>query len=288
MGSNASKVENTIPVETNTAIIPTIPQDVIDEILAHLAAETGGRARVLASSTLKACALVSKPWVQSCQRHLFRVVKFTSGNVNGWFEAFPVPEESPGRHVRDLHVWLGGEDGVPENLFEFVRWFSNVEKISLMGYRGDPSLRNPSLWRLPPSITTLAVDTDAITLVQVRDVIAQLPNLDNLTLSGTLAAVDRRELPGIGTALRGRFCGKIALRDACVHEDVINMLLEIPSGLRFTEVWIHCTGDRLPSVVRLAEACGNTLVKLSYMVMFCKPRSFSSSSARSIDADAIS
>ena len=296
MGSNASKATlgHFAPVKTNAVIIPTVPQDIIDEILEHLATETDPRdfrVRALASKTLKACALVSKPWAQSCQRHLFRVVVFTSRRVNGWFKIFPVQEEGPARHVRDLRVWVKGEDSVPENLFELIQWFSNVEKISLMGYGGGPPSRRPSLWILPTSVTFLAVDTDAVSLLQVRDIMAQLPNLDNLSLSGSLAAMDRRELPGIGAALGGRFGGKIALRDGCVQEDVINMLLEIPSGLRFTEVGIHCTGDRLPLAVRLAEACGKALVKLSYTAMFCKSHSshcLASPSARSIDADAIS
>ena len=136
---------------------------------------------------------------------------FTLCNTRRWLKVFPVPEVSPSHHVRDLRVWLGGEDSAPENLFELVQWFPNVEKISLMGYEGDLSLRRTSLWKLPPSITTLAVDTDAITLVQVWDVIAKLPNLDNLSLSGSPTAVDRRELPGIGTVLRGRFGGKLTL-----------------------------------------------------------------------------
>ena len=46
------------------------------------------------------------------------------------------------------------------------------------------------------------------------------------------------------------------------------MLLEIPSGLRFTETQIHCTQECLPSTIRFVEACGETVVKLSYSVAF--------------------
>jgi len=95
---------------------------------------------------------------------------------------------------------------------------------------------------------------------------AQLPNLDNLSLLGYPAAVDRRELPGIGTVLRGRFGGKLILSDGYAGEDCVNMLLEIPSGLRFTEVQVHCTRGRHLSAIRLAEACARTLVKLSHTV----------------------
>ena len=101
---------------------------------------------------------------------------------------------------------------------------------------------------------------------------AQLPNLDELLLSGPLDAIERRGLPGIGTVLRGRFGGKLLLTEGHADEGVINMLLEIPSGLRFTEVQIHCTHECLLPVVRLAEACNKTLVKLSYsVILHCEP-----------------
>jgi len=53
------------------------------------------------------------------------------------------------------------------------------------------------------------------------------------------------------------------------------MLLEIPSGLGFTEVQIHCVQECLVPTVRLAEACGETLVKLLYTVtLHRKPHPF--------------
>jgi len=95
---------------------------------------------------------------------------------------------------------------------------------------------------------------------------ARLPNLDDLSLREPLHTGDRRELLGIGRDLRGRFGGKLVLRDVnCTNGDVMNMLLEIPTGLHFTEVDIHCATKCLPSVVRLVEACSGTIVKLFIM-----------------------
>jgi len=92
-----------------------------------------------------------------------------------------------------------------------------------------------------------------------------LPNLDDLLLWGSLVAVGgRTSLPRIGAILRGRFGGQLGLLGGLASEDVVNMLLEIPTGLRFTEVQIRGTCECLLSVLRLAEACGKTLVKLSY------------------------
>jgi len=272
-------LEPKYPTSTNTkTIVPTIPHDIIDEILDHLATDSDVSGSLFPSTfaSLRACALVSKAWVQSCQRHLFHIVDFTSKNADRWPKTFPVPEESPAHRVRNLRVRIGGIGCVPENLFEFTQWFSNTEKISLIGYGGAPPLRRPSLWRLPQSVTTLFVNTDAINLAQVRDVMVQLPNLDSLTLSGTLAATDRKELPGIGTAVRGRFGGKLILYSEDDCKDVVNMLLEIPSGLHFTEAWIYYQREHLLSTIRLVEAFGRTLVKLSQRVASQgKPRHFS-------------
>jgi len=251
-----------VPVKAKTVIIGhRIPQDIIDEIVDHLAIDSDFQ-------SIRACALVSKSSVQTCRRHLFRIVAFTPRDVDKWFKTFPVPEESPAYHVRDLRVWIGGDGCVPERFFKYTPWFTNVEKISLFGHGGVPLLRRTSLWRLPQSATSLTIDTSVVTLVQVRDIMAQLPNLDDLLLSGSLATVDRRELLGIGTVLRGRFGGKLNLSGECAGEDVINMLLEISSGLHFTEMKVWCMHTGLPLASRLVEACGKTLVKVSHTVIF--------------------
>jgi len=127
---NSTQLPSTVPT-TDSKTIPGIPQDVIDEILDHLSTDSD-------PGSLRACALVSKSWVQSSQRHLFRAVGFNSRDVDGWFKAFPVPEESPAHHVRDLRVWIGGGNSVPEKFFEYIHWFTNVEKLSLCGFGGSP------------------------------------------------------------------------------------------------------------------------------------------------------
>ena len=253
MGLETSKVTH--------PTVPRIPQDIVDQVLDHLAADSD-------IQSLRACALVSESWTQPCQHHLFHTVVFASRHMDRWFEMFPVPEESPARHVKDLHVEIGWDDPVPDRFFECTPWFTNVERVYLLGHMAPPSSLKPSSWKLPESITSLTVNTSVFTLVQVRDVMAQLPNLDDLTLMGSLVGADRKELPGIGSVVKGRFGGKLKLCDEFASEDVVNMFLEIPSGLHFTEAVIHSTPECLPSAVRIAEACCETLMKLSYPVAF--------------------
>ena len=180
---------------------------------------------------------------------------------------FPVPERSPAHHVKELRIWIAGRDWVPERFFGYTPYFTNAERVRLLGYGGAPPLRVPSLWSLPQSVTSLIVNSGVVTLAQIRDIMAQLPNLDELSLLGSLIRMDKKELVGIGTVLTGRFGGKLLLRDECADKGVLNMLLEIPTGLHFTEVDIRCTGECLFSFAKLVGVCGTTLVKLSCTVI---------------------
>ena len=147
----------------------------------------------------------------------------------------------------------------------------------------------PSLWRLSQSITSLTMNTaGVVALAEICNVMAQLPNLDDLSLSGTLVPAEKGALPGIGKTLGGRFSGKLTLRAAGYTDaDIMNMLLGIPTGLRFTEIDIRCLCQCFPSAVKLVAACGKTLVKLSHAVVLnCKSHPFSCSgwlSERSIN-----
>ena len=217
--------ERPTPVKTETTAILRVPQDIVDEVLDHLAQATDSD-----PGSLRACALVSRSWVQLCRHHLFRDVGFNSRDVDRWFEVFPVPEESPAHHVRDLRIWVGGGSCVPEKFFEYTHWFTNVGKLSLCGFGGVPPSRTPSLWRLPQSITSLIVEASVVTLKQVRDIMAQLPNLDNLSLSRALTPAGNDVLPGVGATPRGRFGGRLLLCGGCAGEDVVDMLLEATSG----------------------------------------------------------
>jgi len=137
-----------------------------------------------------------------------------------------------------------------------------------VGAWGSSTVSDAFALEVTASVTSLTINTNMFTLVEIGDIMAQLPDLDDLSLSWSLLSEDRGALLGIGTVLRGRFGGRLVLRDGCADEGVMNVLLEIPTGLRFTEVQIYCTHRCLSSAIRLVEACGNTLVKMSYAVTF--------------------
>ena len=97
-------------------------------------------------------------WVPSCRRHLFHTIFFTSRHMTRWLETFPVPEESPAHHVRDLRFSVGGPISVLERFFEHMPWFTNVEGVALSRYNTFKPFWLPSFWRLPQSATSLTTE----------------------------------------------------------------------------------------------------------------------------------
>ena len=278
MGSKVSKTKRPTPVKskTQTALASKLPQDIIDEILDHLVTRLDSsnpkfRELDIASNlrSLRSCALVSKPWVPSCRRRLFHTIVLTPFTMTKWLEKFPVPEESPAHLVKDLYVWVAKPPDyyVPDKFFEYTPWFANANSLTLLGCKDAAMRQRPLFWRSPRSITSLAIKTSWISLLEIRDIMAELPNLDSLWLSGALDE-DGRRFQRIGTILRGRFSGKLRLCYTAAGESVTNMLLEIPTGIHFTEFQIECPRSFIPSNIRFLEACSNTLVRLSYMVDF--------------------
>ena len=213
IGSKPSKAKRrSITVATKTTNIPIvskppqesrIPNEIIDEILNHLVADSNFGNDSLQKSP-RSCSLVSiLSWVSSCRRHLFHTITFTSRNVAKWFEAFPVPEESPAYHVKDLRFSLGGRYGAPEEFFKHTPWFTNAEKMTVTGNVMFPSLGIPLFARLPQSATSLARLT--LCRCEISCIMVHLPNLNDLVLSGTVVVRFRKLLLGSGTVLMGRF-----------------------------------------------------------------------------------
>ena len=262
MDSQLSTTEHPNLVEPDTITAPGIPQEIIDEILGHLATASDTR-------SLQSCVLVSRSWVPSCRKHIFHTTWFTPSSMSRWLEAFPVPEESPAHHIKDLRFWVGVETWPPEEFFERTPWFTNVQRVCLWESGVSPLSPTPSFWRFPPSITSLTISMDMATPLRIREILAELPNLDDLSLSGyfpTVPSVLGGEVPRTRAVMRGRFGGKLELLKGLAEEDVMKMLLEVPTGLHFTEIRIDGAGEwGLPATMKLLDACAKTLVKLSYV-----------------------
>ena len=265
MGSKPSEAERPAPANVKTVVVPRIPHDVIDEIL--------GLPRYLFGLR------IPPSMFSRIRSHGFRRASCTSSAPPSSLRGACPDGSKRSRRRRRVPLTTSGtcafrsegfSDFVPQTFFECIPWFTNAEKIYLLGTEpGDVSqVQIPSPWNPPPSVTSLTIETDMFTLVEIRDFMAVLPNLDDLSLSGCIG-MDSRELLGIGMSLdlSERLGGKLVLHKVYhATKDVMDMLLGIPTGLRFTEVEFHSTRGCLLSVVRLGEACCKTLVELPYTV----------------------
>lgn len=263
-GSEISEQDQpaTAKVETvDDLVVPIFPQEIIYEILDHLDTSS--------CPTLRSCSLVSRSWVEPCRRHLFHTIVFKLRDTFRWTETFPIPDQSPAYHVRELTLELGGHYYVPDEFFNRIQWFRNLRKVAMSSGRGNDWWWIPPSGRLSESVTSLTIVSDmALTVPRIRDVMVQLPNLTDLSISGSLLRVGKDKLEGIGTALRGKFCGRLQLHGKLgrSYMDVVNALLEVPTGLNFTELDLHSIREGLVPTVRLTEACRKSLVKFSYSI----------------------
>ena len=278
--SEVSEATDLTCTKTEAVVVPKIPQDIVYEILDHLIADPSFR------SSLRSCSLVSKSWVTPCRHHLFHTISFKFADTFRWIRGFPVQEQSPAHHVRELSLSLEGYAYAPHEFFKRLQWFTNVKKVTLSGGRDKDWLWTTSPGRLPQSVTSLAIDSaDSIGILRIRDVMLQLPNLNDFSLSGPLRTVKSNGSQGVGRDLRGKFGGRLQLyRLQGCYTDVLNMLLEVPTGLWFTELDICSPHECFLSTVSLAEACGESLVRLSYTAIEGKYRP-DGSCIRNADAD---
>ena len=107
---------------------------------------------------------------------------------------------------------------------------TNLERVTLSGYR-EFRLQTFSLGRLPQSITSLVVDMDySITLLQIQNITARLPKLDNLSLAGFPAKPVGDKFHGMEAVLRRRFSGRLQLLEGYADKEVVDMLLKNPTG----------------------------------------------------------
>jgi hypothetical protein len=106
MGSKTSKAKRPTSAKPKTVVAPRVPQEIIDEILDHLALDSD-------FESLRSCALVSKSWVPSCRRHLFHTILFASWDMIRWLKMFPVPRRVPATTSRTYTSRLEGSSMVP-------------------------------------------------------------------------------------------------------------------------------------------------------------------------------
>ena len=116
----------------------------------------------------------------------------------------------PGYHVWNLWLLLTGCRSVPRQFFERIQWFTILKRINVLSNGGNRPRRMLSFVGFPESVTSLDVNAIAITILQLRDAMVQLPNLNNLTLSGALCGGNRNKLKSSEAEIRWTFATLLA------------------------------------------------------------------------------
>jgi hypothetical protein len=201
--------------------------------------------------------------VPSCRRHLFGRIVFRPHNLLTWRTTFPDPSVSPAAYTCEMRIHLAS-DATPTHLAEYMPYFSNVRDLTLIGGGCENREWVSSIGKLPTSVRSLTMKFVSVTNAQVFDVMEQLPNLDDFSLS-TFKGGDFPA--GAGEILRGRYGGKLELLVEDFHASIVRSLLEAPEGLGFKSIKALCsTGDDLLVYVDLVAACRDTLADLDISV----------------------
>ena len=239
-----------------TAGNPRVPQELVSEVLDHLVNDT---------ATLRSCSLVTRSWIYPSRRHLFNTILFTADEITKWNRSFPYPEDSPARLVRDLSFCFMEPD-VPIDFADRIPHFSNVRKLTLIGLTAiDPGFIH-ALGQLPPSTRSVGITFSEVLTTHITSVMRQLPNLDDLSLmshkwGGPIP-------PGTGKLIQCKLNGKLRLRRQSAHQDLLNMLMEVPTGPQFAEVEIRdARMECFPATLKLVMACQDTLTRLHFSTL---------------------
>ena len=250
MGCTSSKPRR----PTQIAGDPKLPQELVDEILDHLAEDT---------RTLRSCSLVAKSWISPSRRHLFSTLVLNPEGILEWNKTFPNPEDSPAGHVRQLFIPF--QTNVPINFADRMPYFSNVQQLCFTSLYASVPSSISALGPLPPTIRSVGFTLSTIPIADFISVIQQLPNLDDLSfwiasLTGEVSAVLRKPI-------QKRLGGKLLINGGSLV-DILDTLTEIPPGPKFVEVEIHSIlPPYLPAVFKFVRACQDTLTKLHIITL---------------------
>ena len=103
------------------------PQEIVDEIVDHLADDKATRA-----ASLHDCSLVSSQWLHRSQKHLFHKMWFTGASFSKWCEEIRPGDGGPSAHVIVLHYHANfTEAGRLAKHHIHLSSFTNLQKLHL-------------------------------------------------------------------------------------------------------------------------------------------------------------
>ena len=230
----------------------SLPPEILDFIIDLLRDEP---------TTLNACCVVSKSWIQRTRKHLFVDIKFhpPGRRVCRWRETFPDPLDSPAHHtqilsIRNPQLITGADTGT-------IRTFCGVERLTV-----DTDLWHDQWVSLTPLrgfssvLRSLHLSFTSLPDSEVFGLICSLPLLEDLAL----VSRSRRRGGGWNTpSTSPKLTGSLELRMVEGIHSATYRLLDLPNGLHFTKIavaWV--SKEDAMSTMYLVSRCSNTLESL--------------------------
>ena len=235
-----------------STIPPPFPPEIFDLITDLLYDET---------DALKACCIVSKSWVHRSRKHLFAHVEFTSeSHFKLWQKTFPDPSNSPAGYTRSLSI--DTPETVPlvnTGVGDWIRTFSGVVRLHVETFDRDISLA--PLHGLSPTLKSLRMDYAFASSSEIFGLVCSFPLLEDLTLVSLDydSEFGKWDIPSTSPKLTG--C--LELWADHTIRPIVRRLLELPSGLHFSKIYVSCYQESVEAMMDLVPRCSDTLESLS-------------------------
>ena len=230
-----------------------LPQEILDLIIDHLHNQP---------TTLEACCLVSRAWLQRARKHLFASVEFSSfgPSICLWKKTFPDHANSPAHNTRRLSIH--DSKLIPAEDVDTLSTFRNVTHLKVdTGDLFDSDISLVPLHGFSAVIRSLRLLFSSLSDSKLFGLICSLPHLEDLALVSLTAL---RHEPWASPPTSPRFTGTLDLCMGGWNWSVTHRLFDLPNGLHFKRivVWLFSAQD-IESTTDLVSRCSDTLESLS-------------------------
>jgi len=226
-----------------------LPPEILDHVIDQLPDDV---------TTLKACCLVSRSWIQRARKHLFANLSFDASTprLELWKNTFPDSTNSPAHHTRTLFISYPDFIRAPDTILTFC----NVERLDVIaGRSNDARISLLPLHGSFPILRSLYLSFYSLPDSGILDFICSFPLLEDLTLDcfGYGYSVQRGNAPSTSPRLSGSFKIKAGFEAA---RSIVRRLLDLPNGIHFAKISVPWVSEKdVRSTMDLVLGCANTL-----------------------------